>query len=368
MTPIGISPPLASAAGSSAEESARFVRQVREIVKDLIEPLPIVYWFDMLATFVVAQIGLAWFVFGEPWTPRFWIGYFSAVICFYRGTVFSHEITHFRPGTMRAFRAVWNLLFGVPLMFPEFLYADHPSHHVNHSYGTAHDGEYLPLAHGTWTGIVRFYLLTLLVPVMGVFRFMILAPLAWCVPPLRKRVWAQSTAAVVFNFKHRMTPPTDRGTLWWWRVQEVACFVYGAAFLTAVYYLHLVPWTIFVKLYALFWLVALLNYTRTLGAHRYLRRGEPATYLDQLLDSNTIPGNPLLTELWAPLGMRYHALHHLVPSLPYHNMGRAHRRLMRELPADSPYRRTVRRHLGEAVADVVHHAWNSERCSAAAAN
>jgi fatty acid desaturase len=90
-----------------------------------------------------------------------------------------------------------------------------------------------------------------------------------------------------------------------------------------------------------------------------LRDGETATYLEQLLDSNTFPGHPLLTELWAPLGMRYHALHHLVPSMPYHNMGRAHRRLMRELPADSPYRGTVRRHLGQAVAEIIRHAWQA---------
>jgi fatty acid desaturase len=50
-------------------------------------------------------------------------------------------------------------------------------------------------------------------------------------------------------------------------------------------------------------------------------------------------------ELWAPVGLRYHALHHLFPSLPYHNLGKAHRRLMRELPADSPYRQTESPHL-----------------------
>jgi len=77
------------------------------------------------------------------------------------------------------------------------------------------------------------------------------------------------------------------------------------------------------------------------------------TYLEQLLDSNTVPGHPILTELWAPLGMRYHALHHVVPSLPYHNMGIAHRRLMSTLPADSPYRRTIRTGLVDAVRNVL---------------
>ena len=32
-------------------------------------------------------------------------------------------------------------------------------------------------------------------------------------------------------------------------------------------------------------------------------------------------------ELWAPVGLRYHATHHLLPSLPYHALPEAHRRL-----------------------------------------
>ena len=42
------------------------------------------------------------------------------------------------------------------------------------------------------------------------------------------------------------------------------------------------------------------------------------------------------------MGLRYHALHHFLPSLPYHSLGRVHRQLLAELPADAPYRQTVR--------------------------
>ncbi len=45
----------------------------------------------------------------------------------------------------------------------------------------------------------------------------------------------------------------------------------------------------------------------------------------------------LLPMLWAPVGLRYHALHHLLPGVPYHGLAEAHRRLVKTLDADSPY-------------------------------
>jgi fatty acid desaturase len=45
----------------------------------------------------------------------------------------------------------------------------------------------------------------------------------------------------------------------------------------------------------------------------------------------------MLPALWAPVGLRYHALHHLLPSVPYHNLAAAHRRLTAMVEQDSPY-------------------------------
>lgn len=56
-----------------------------------------------------------------------------------------------------------------------------------------------------------------------------------------------------------------------------------------------------------------------------------------------------MPEFWAPLGLRYHALHHLLPMMPYHSLSEAHARLMTQLPPGSPYHRTVRRGLWPVV-------------------
>jgi fatty acid desaturase len=61
------------------------------------------------------------------------------------------------------------------------------------------------------------------------------------------------------------------------------------------------------------------------------------TVTAQYLDSVNVPPPALLPALWAPVGLRYHALHHLLPSVPYHNLGVAHRRLTAMVEQDSPY-------------------------------
>ena len=72
-------------------------------------------------------------------------------------------------------------------------------------------------------------------------------------------------------------------------------------------------------------------------AHGYENHtGTPMTRAEQLLDSIDTPGGPW-TELWAPVGLRYHALHHEFPGIPYHNLPAAYRRLQ----GNDPYRRTT---------------------------
>jgi fatty acid desaturase len=80
---------------------------------------------------------------------------------------------------------------------------------------------------------------------------------------------------------------------------------------------------------------------------------------EQVADSINITGQTWLTVLMFPVGLRYHALHHLFPFLPYHNLGKAHRRLMAQLPADSPYRLVNHRSYFGAVATL----WRAARAT-----
>src|SRR3546814_12815545 len=69
------------------------------------------------------------------------------MLALYRAASFIHELTHIRKGALPGFRFGWNLIVGIPLMIPSFMYEEvHTQHHARTRYGTASDPEYLPLA------------------------------------------------------------------------------------------------------------------------------------------------------------------------------------------------------------------------------
>jgi fatty acid desaturase len=318
------------------------------------EPKPAIYWTDFLLTTALAYAALGVYLTAPNWSAVQAISCVIAGLAFYRATVFTHEISHIPGGKFRLFRTVWNLLIGVPLMSPSFTYADHKSHHVNHSYGTKNDGEYYPLGRGPLRVIYLYLFNMLILPVLAVVRFLVLAPLSVFHRGLRRWVWEQASSLAMINPHYRRPAPKPSEKLVW-GLQEAGSFLVAASILTLLI-LGYLPWTILLKLYCVFAVVTTLNYTRGMVSHWFVNEWEPMTYVEQMLDSLTITGHPVWTELWAPLGMRYHALHHLLPSMPYHAMGQAHRRLMEKLPPDSPYRRTVRPSLLAALQEFLRNA------------
>jgi len=332
----------------------RFIREVHGIIRDLLPPKAEIYWADFLITISIAYTALAFFLTAANGSIVQVVSWLIAGLALYRASVFTHELVHLRRGTFIPFRITWNVLFGIPCLMPSFLYYDHVSHHVRHSYGTADDAEYYPLAHGPAAVVYAYLAQIVVIPVAAVIRVLLLVPLSFLIPPLRRVLWERASSLAVINPQYRRPLPGREERLAA-NLQEIACvlFVYGV--IAAIVWGPL-SWTLLPKLYAVFLVVVSVNYLRALGSHCYRNEGSSMSYVEQLLDSTTIPGHPLWTELWAPLGMRYHALHHLVPSLPYHAMGRAHRRLIRQLPPDSPYHATLRRSLLSAILQVYHEA------------
>jgi fatty acid desaturase len=330
--------PAGRAAVSEGDPARDFLRQARAIIQGLNQPNPWIYWSDFLSTTALGYLcGLLYLRAAGPW----WHTALAFVVCgfaLFRTGSFIHEIQHLRQGTLTGFKAAWNLLCGVPLMMPSFLYDNHASHHRRSTYGTERDGEYLPLGSRKWQHFANYVTQVFWLPLAVFFRFLVLSPASLASWTLRRFVHERfSFYGINTRYRHLLPPSQPRA---WWIFIEACCtlrvwlIVIGVA-------TGWTPWVRPFQLYAMAVFVLGLNYVRNVVAHRYRNLGGEMTYLEQLCDSINITGRTLLTELFFPLGLRYHALHHLFPSLPYHHLGEAHRRLMAELPPDSPYRRTV---------------------------
>ncbi|MCS6927076.1 MAG: fatty acid desaturase, partial [Candidatus Binatia bacterium] len=214
----------------------------------------------------------------------------------------------------------------------------HRAHHRRSTFGTIHDPEYAPIAQWGRLRLLGFIGGALVVPLLLVFRWGVLGPVSFLIPPLRRLV-LQRASSLVINLRYRRPlPPRSRAR--GWILQEATttavCWIASAAALLG----GIASWWV-LQWYIVAAGIVLVNQLRTLAAHRYEQYdGRPLDTTAQLLDSMTLTGWPL-TVLAAPLGLRYHALHHAYPTMPYHSLGALHRRLLAELPADAPYRHTL---------------------------
>ncbi|MDT8398559.1 MAG: fatty acid desaturase [Pseudomonadales bacterium] len=346
----------------SVNEDEFPLREAQTLVRGLMNPNPWIYWVDFLF-----HISLAWTAFfvalRSPAFSTWQVGAMViAALAFYRAVIFIHELAHLKKGTFKVFRLVWNLVCGMPLLVPSFTYDGvHNDHHRRDVYGTEEDGEYLAFTAGKTSGLIAYVLLSLVLPCFFVIRFLVLTPLSYLIPPLRRLVWARASSLTIDMNYQRPTNAirNDKN----WRVQEFATFVFATVILAgllsgALSYRIVLLW------YLISMMIFLLNSLRTLAAHAY--RNAPDHHLSvvgQYLDSVNVPGNLFITSLWAPVGLRYHATHHLFPSLPYHNLGRAHRLLVSDLSDNRLYLQTQRRGLWDALMRI----WRETAASPSAA-
>lgn len=349
--------------------------QARGLIGDLFRPQPWVYWTDFLTSILVGAICFSLVRVFVTWYGLFsWqvIATFTVqCLLYYRAVTFIHELVHLPKGEFRAFRVAWNLLCGIPFLVPSFVYHTHVDHHRRKAYGTKSDGEYLPLGNRHPIFIVGYLAETLILGPLAIFRWLLLTPLSWFSPALRDAVHARASSMVINPLFIRPMP--DKKALRIIRLQELGCFLWCASFVVIPllfgkwmiesglvprpeHWWQTPPIPFVLHAYVSSVAIILINSLRTVASHRWYNewnKPEPQmTFIEQLLDSVNFPHRPYFSELWGPIGMRYHALHHLFPSLPYHAMPAAHRRLMEGLPADSPYRKTNERSLTSALIDL----------------
>ncbi|MBT6717444.1 MAG: fatty acid desaturase [Nitrospina sp.] len=326
---------------SLTQEDREFpIAKARGLVKDLYRPNPWIYWSDFLSS---AALGWSAFV-ATLMVPMFsflqGLCFLIAVLTLYRAALFIHEIAHFKKGSFGVFQKMWNLICGFPLMIPTFLYQSvHFDHHKQNFYGTAKDGEYFPFA-SKGRGLILLHIgFSFLIPLIFLFRFVVLTPLSYLHSGLRDFV-VQKISSLNIDLNYQR-PQSSLARTEGWKIQELLAGIYGMSFIVLII-LKIMPAKALFMWYCLVASVFVVNSVRTLAAHHYQNAAEgELSFTDQMLDSINNPGNRWITPLWAPVGLRFHATHHLFPDLPYHALGEAHSRILDDQGINSLYGQTV---------------------------
>jgi fatty acid desaturase len=309
------------------------LRSAVELTRDLTEARPGIYWPDMLGSAVVGYGALALVILADD----IWLALAAAVVAvlaLYRALLFIHELTHIHRDALPGFRLGWNLLVGIPMLTPSFMYEGvHTLHHARTRYGTPEDPEYLPLALMKPWSLPLFVVVALLAPIGVLVRSAVLVPLGALIPSVRRVVWERFSALSINPAFRRRAPEGDFARMVFW--QELGASLWAITVLAgSALWLGWRPLLVAIAVLAV---VTVFNQLRTLVAHLWENEGDAMTVTAQYLDSVNVPPPGILPLLWAPVGLRYHALHHLIPSMPYHSLAEAHRRLSAHLGSPSTF-------------------------------
>ena len=330
------------------EDDRAMLRAAAELTRDISQARGAIYWPDMIGSAVLGYAALA----GAILAGNAWLAVacgLVAILALYRALLFIHELTHIHRNALPGFRTAWNLIVGIPLLTPSFMYEGvHTLHHARTRYGTAEDPEYLPLAlMKPWT-LPLFVLVALLAPPALIVRFGVLAPLGLLVPSIRRMNWERFSALSI-NPSFRRRPVAEADARRFARL-EAGASVWAIVLIASI---PLIGWRPLLIAMAVLGVVALLNQLRTLVAHLWENEGEQMSVTAQYLDSVNVPPPSPLAALWAPVGLRYHATHHLLPSMPYHSLGEAHRRLSAHLAPETTYWRASHKGMSPLVWRIV---------------
>lgn len=314
----------------------------------LFRPKPWLYYADMLASALLGWSAFALAVTSDRFTAIWGVAVLVATFALYRAVLFIHELSHLQRTAVPGFTTAWQLAVGWPLLVPSIMYVgSHGEHHRRAIFGTEKDPEYAPIGQWSKAEIATSIVPLIFVPLALVLRWGFAGPLSYFIPPLRRFLVGYASTLVINPTYQRRMPEGRMAKRW--LVEEAATAlvvwtVIGLMLAGVIGVSWLVEW------YLVSSSILIFNHARTLVAHRYHNDSmQPMDLLEQYRDSVNLSGGYWFDAVLAPVGLRYHALHHLLPTVPYHSLGAVHRMMLSELPPQTPYHEAEQKTLVSAI-------------------
>ncbi|MBD9358611.1 fatty acid desaturase family protein [Methylomonas albis] len=306
-------------------------------INTYLNPRPTIYWLDFIGSVFATNLFIYISVKTTSFSPLQLIFIIAAAIFLYRSTGFIHEAVHVGK-QISFFPIAFNILFGFVHKLPLYSYHPHKYHHHTKTYGTRNDPEY-ELLKGTARYLIFIpFFSQMAFPLLFLVRFGFFPILLPFIGKKGRNYVYRFASTAVLNLQFQRPLPDKKERTEWYQ-QDAACFFYNCIFfyfMASGYW----PWKVLYVWYGITYLASLFNFYRTLSVHNYYSNFENTNFKQQILDTNTYEGSCVLGWLY-PIGTRFHALHHLFPQIPYHNLAKMHRLVLSNLPDNHPYRETI---------------------------
>jgi len=247
-----------------------------------------------------------------------------------------HEIFH-QAKFLKGFETAQNLLFGCVFKFPSYVTFPHHNHHKPTTYGTKEDPEY----DDVWIGksFAHFFPIvpmSLLMPWFLTVRFGLLPFLYPLIGKKLRHLIYQRISTFAMNVAYIRALPNKEEFKNWMTQDYLTCaFNTGVMFLLFTQRLSLENFITFQLFGTTFFFS---NFFRAIVAHRYVVDKTAKTMVAQIEDSISFPSS-VTDFFWAPVGLKYHSIHHYFPTIPYHNLKKAHELL--KAAGDDLYLQTI---------------------------
>ena len=319
--------------------SEQWIHDARTVMKqspvDHFQIEPVKYWTDMIVCTVCTYVAASIYLMSPLFSWQQIVTFPIAAFWLYRANSMVHEVSHLSKKQLPSFSLAWNLLLGIPTLFPStFFTTHHRDHHSGRHYGTPQDPEYIinVFTPGSIASTVFYFLHLFVYPIFVLLRFMF-APISYLHPTWREFT-LRRLSSFTLNWKYeRNLNRMDRRTF---NVVELLCCA-RAWLIPLGVVIGISDWTRIPLLYLIAITVLMANQMRFFADHHFESHGQQMSMADHIADSCNYSKNDFLTWLFFPFTIRFHALHHLFPTIPYHNLPAAHDHLTANLPEDSVY-------------------------------